>query len=220
MLLRNKGIASESLALKRCVDILLSGCLLLLFSPVMLITALAIKVCDRGPVFYRQERLTLEGKIFRIYKFRSMRIDAEKDGVARLATMHDERITAVGKWIRRWRLDELPQLLNVLKGEMSMVGPRPERPEIAAEYQSWMPEFSYRLKVKAGITGYAQILGRYDTTPYDKLLLDLMYIEGYSLFLDIKLILMTLKVLFWPESSAGIKDGARLPVEEGENANL
>lgn len=221
MLLRNKGIASESLALKRLLDIMLSACTLLLLSPVMLITALAIKLCDGGPVFYRQERLTLDGRIFNIYKFRSMRLDAEEDGVARLATVHDERITPVGKWIRRWRLDELPQLINVFTGDMSLVGPRPERPEIAEEYEKTMPEFAYRLKVKAGVTGYAQILGCYSTTPYDKLLLDLMYIEGYSVLLDLKLIFMTVKVMFWPESSSGIEDGTRLPMEdEGKDIPL
>lgn len=220
MLLRNKGISSESLALKRAMDILISGCGLLILSPFMLLTAMAIKLGDGGPVFYRQERLTLDGRVFRIYKFRSMRVDAEEDGVARLATAHDERITPIGKWLRRWRLDELPQLLNVFLGDMSMVGPRPERPEIAAEYERLMPEFSYRLKVKAGVTGYAQILGCYSTTPYDKLLLDLMYIEGYSVLLDLKLIFMTIKVMFWPESSAGIEDGSRLPVDEGNDMSL
>ena len=217
MLLRNKGIASESLVLKRLLDLVGSALLLLLASPLLLLTALAVKLWDKGPVFYRQERLTLEGRVFRIYKFRSMRPDAEEDGIARLATAHDDRVTPVGKWLRRWRLDELPQLINVLKGDMSLVGPRPERPELAAAYEKQMPEFSYRLKVKAGITGYAQVLGRYNTTPEDKLLLDLMYIEGYSLILDLKLLFMTVKIMFWPESSAGVEEEASFP---GTGRNL
>ena len=144
--------------------------------------------------------------MFKVYKFRSMRTDAESDGVARLAGENDDRITPVGKVIRKVRIDELPQILNVLKGDMSIVGPRPERPELAAENEKIMPEFSYRLKVKAGLTGYAQVLGKYNTTPYDKLRLDLMYIEQYSFLLDLKLILMTIKILFVPESTEGVKE--------------
>ena len=180
------------------------GCIVT--SPIMLITALCIKLYDGGPVFYTQDRLTRDGKVFKVYKFRSMKTDAEKDGVARLAGEHDDRITPVGRVIRKVRIDELPQLLNILKGDMSIVGPRPERPELAAENEKIMPEFRYRLKVKAGLTGYAQVLGKYNTTPYDKLRLDLMYIEQYSLLLDIKLILMTIKILFIPESTEGVKD--------------
>ena len=158
-----------------------------------------------------QKRLTIDGRVFEVYKFRSMIVDAEKDGVARLASKNDNRITPIGKFIRAVRLDELPQLLNILKGDMSIVGPRPERPEIAKEYEKTMPEFAYRLKVKAGLTGYAQILGKYNTTPRDKLLLDMMYIEKYSLFLDIKLMLMTIKILFMSESTEGIDEGTILP---------
>ena len=180
------------------------GCIVT--SPIMLITALCIKLYDGGPVFYTQDRLTRDGKVFKVYKFRSMKTDAEKDGVARLAGEHDDRITPVGRVIRKVRIDELPQLLNILNGDMSIVGPRPERPELASENEKIMPEFRYRLKVKAGLTGYAQVLGKYNTTPYDKLRLDLMYIEQYSLLLDIKLILMTIKILFIPESTEGVKD--------------
>ena len=133
-------------------------------------------------------------------------MDAEKDGVARLASEHDDRITPVGKIIRMTRMDELPQLLNVLKGDMSLVGPRPERPEIAAEYETWLPQFKSRLKVKAGLTGYAQIYGKYNTTPYDKLKLDLTYIQNYSFIMDLKLILLTVKILFMKESTEGVED--------------
>ena len=203
---RNSGLSAESLIIKRAFDILLSALGCIVTSPIMLITALCIKLYDGGPVFYTQDRLTRDGKVFKVYKFRSMKTDAEKDGVARLAGEHDDRITPVGRVIRKVRIDELPQLLNILKGDMSIVGPRPERPELAAENEKIMPEFRYRLKVKAGLTGYAQVLGKYNTTPYDKLRLDLMYIEQYSLLLDIKLILMTIKILFIPESTEGVKD--------------
>ena len=138
------------------------------------------------------------GKEFYVYKFRSMIADAEKDGVARLAEANDDRVTPVGKVIRRFRIDEFPQLINILKGEMSLVGPRPERPELTDEYDKEMPEFKFRLKVKAGLTGYAQVMGKYDTTPYDKLKMDLMYIEKYSVLLDMKIILMTVKTMFFP----------------------
>ncbi len=137
-------------------------------------------------------------------KFRSMRVDAEKDGVARLAAKNDSRITPIGKFIRAVRIDELPQLFNILKGEMSFIGPRPERPEIIAQYVEEMPEFVFRMKVKAGLAGYAQVYGKYNTTPYDKLKLDLSYIENYSVWLDLKLMLLTLKILIKPESTEGI----------------
>jgi lipopolysaccharide/colanic/teichoic acid biosynthesis glycosyltransferase len=164
----------------------------------MLIIMIAIKLDDGGPVIYKQERLTTNGKRFFVLKFRSMITDAEKDGVARLATDSDSRITRVGAFLRKCRLDELPQIFNIIKGDMSFVGPRPERPEIAAEYEKDMAEFSFRLVVKAGLTGYAQIMGKYDTTPYDKLKMDLMYIEKYSLLNDMKLILMTVKTMIFP----------------------
>ncbi|MBE6007937.1 MAG: sugar transferase [Lachnospiraceae bacterium] len=190
--------------IKRCFDIFASGVGLVVAAPFMLIIALAIKVYDKGPVLYKQTRLTINGSTFELYKFRSMIVDAEGDGVARLAKENDDRITPVGKFIRRFRLDELPQLINILKGEMSIVGPRAERPEIAEQYEKDIPEFKYRLKVKAGLTGYAQVLGRYNTSPYDKLMWDLMYIEGYSLFMDLKIIMMTIKILFIPESTSGV----------------
>ena len=142
---------------------------------------------------------------FYIMKFRSMRTDAEKDGVARLASKNDNRITPVGKFIRKCRLDELPQLFNILKGDMSFIGPRPERPEIIAQYMEVMPEFAFRMKVRAGLAGFAQVYGKYNTSPYDKLKLDLTYIENYSIWLDIKLMMLTLKVLFWPDSAEGVE---------------
>ena len=203
---RNNGLSAEQLIIKRALDLFVSLAGFIVCSPIMLITAICIKLCDGGPVFYTQDRLTKDGKVFKVYKFRSMRIDAESDGVARLAGENDDRITPVGRIIRKVRIDELPQILNIIKGDMSIVGPRPERPELAAENEKLMPEFSYRLKVKAGLTGYAQVLGKYNTTPYDKLRLDLMYIEQYSFLLDLKLILMTIKILFVPESTEGVKE--------------
>ena len=160
---------------------------------------------DGGPVLYKQIRCTRDAKEFKILKFRSMRVDAEKDGVARLAAKNDSRITPVGKFIRAVRIDELPQLINILKGEMSFIGPRPERPEIIAQYMEEMPEFAFRMKVKAGLAGYAQVYGKYNTTPYDKLKLDLTYIENYTVWLDIRLMLLTLKILFKAESTEGVE---------------
>lgn len=189
---------------KRCFDLAVAGLALVMLSPVFLVIAVLIKLQDGGPVFYKQERLTIYGATFDLYKFRSMVVDAEKDGVARLAQQNDSRITPLGAVLRRFRLDELPQLINIIKGEMSIVGPRAERPEIAAQYEKEIPEFAFRLKVKAGLTGYAQVLGRYNTTPYDKLMWDLMYIESYSMLLDLKIIMMTIKILFMPESTAGV----------------
>ena len=189
---------------KRAADIIFSLVALILLSPLMLIVAAAIKAEDGGPVFYRQTRLTLNGKQFKIIKFRSMKTDAEKDGVARLAEDNDDRITKVGRIIRKLRLDELPQLLNILSGSMSIVGPRPERPEIAEEYEESIPEFSLRLQAKAGLTGYAQVYGKYNTPPYDKVQMDLMYIANQSFSEDFRLILMTLKIMFVPSSTEGI----------------
>ena len=164
----------------------------------MLISALAIKLYDGGPVLYKQKRLTIDDKEFYVYKFRSMIVNAEKDGKPRLASEEDDRITPVGKILRKFRIDEFPQLLNILKGDMSVVGPRPERPELAQEYEKEMPEFEFRLKVKAGLTGYAQVTGVYDTSPYDKLKMDLMYIENFSIRLDLQIILMTIKTMLFP----------------------
>ena len=141
-------------------------------------------------------------KVFKIHKFRSMIVDAEKDG-AKPAEENDPRITPVGKFLRASRLDELPQLIDILVGDMSFVGPRPERIEHVQQYSEEVPEFVYRLKVRGGLTGYAQLYGKYNTTPYDKLQLDLMYIQNYSFLLDIRLILMTVKIMFMKESTEG-----------------
>ena len=194
--------------MKRVIDIVVSLIAAIILSPVFLITAIAIKATDHGPVFYKQVRLTKDGKEFKILKFRSMRVDAEKDGVARLSTgENDSRITPVGKIIRACRVDELPQLFNILIGDLSIVGPRPERPEIASQYCEEMPEFALRLQAKAGLTGYAQVYGKYNTTPYDKLTMDLMYIAHPSIVEDLKIMLATVKILFLPESTEGIAEG-------------
>ncbi|ADL35306.1 exopolysaccharide biosynthesis polyprenyl glycosylphosphotransferase [Butyrivibrio proteoclasticus B316] len=206
LLLREYAIKVEQRAIKRVIDIVLSLLLIILSSPVMLITAIAIKLYDGGPVLYKQVRCTQNRREFKIMKFRSMRVDAEKDGVARLASKNDSRITPIGKFIRKCRIDELPQLFNILVGDMAFIGPRPERPEIIAQYLEEMPEFAFRMKVKAGLAGYAQVYGKYNTTPYDKLKLDLTYIENYSVWLDIKLMLLTVKILFTPDSTEGVDD--------------
>lgn len=214
LLNRNHGLSFEQRFLKRMVDLVVSSIGLVVASPFMLITAIAIKVYDRGPVLYKQKRLTLNGREFYVYKFRSMIVDAEKKNGAQLSTQNDNRITPIGKVIRMIRFDELPQIWNIFRGDMSIVGPRPERPEIAEQYLKQMPEFGYRLKVKAGLTGFAQVMGKYNTTPYDKLKLDLMYISRFSLLEDFKLILMTIKILFRRESTTGIAEGTKTAGEE------
>ncbi len=209
----------EQAILKRAFDLLVSSVALLVLSPIMLLTALAVKLCDGGPVFYRQRRLTLNGTVFEILKFRSMCVDAEKYGGAQLSSgEEDPRITPVGRVIRRFRIDELPQLLNVLKGDMSIVGPRPERPEIAEAYERDLPEFRLRLQVKAGLTGYAQVYGKYNTTPYDKLQMDLMYIANPGFLMDLSICIATVKVLFLPESTEGFT--GQQPVSANEPDTL
>ncbi len=206
LLSRNNGLSFEQKLVKRFMDIVISLVMLIITSPFMLITAVAIKLYDGGPVFFRQKRCTINGKEFYIHKFRSMIVDAEKEGEVIPATDDDERITPVGKVIRKTRLDELPQFIDILKGDMSVVGPRPERVEHVEQYTEEIPEFAYRLKVKGGLTGYAQIYGKYNTTAYDKLKLDLMYIQNYSILLDLKLIIMTVKIVFVKESTEGFED--------------
>ena len=194
--------------IKRVFDLFASLLALIILSPIFLATAIAIKAYDKGPVIYKQERLTKNGKRFMMHKFRSMRVDAEKDGVARLSSGdNDDRITPVGRFIRKCRIDELPQLIDVLAGNLSIVGPRPERPEIAEEYMKEIPEFQLRLQCKAGLTGLAQVYGKYNTTPYDKLQMDLMYIANPSFAEDIKICFATIKILFAPESTEGVEEG-------------
>lgn len=206
----------EYLFIKRTFDILVSLFAIIVLSPFMLLTALSIKLYDHGPVLYKQIRLTKNGKSFKILKFRSMRTDAEKDGVARLSTENDERITPIGHIIRVIRFDELPQLFNILKGDMTIVGPRPERPEIAAQYVEIMPAFALRLQVKAGLTGYAQVYGKYNTEPYDKLEMDLMYINKMSVVEDLKLIFATVRILFMKESTSGIVSGQTTAIKKSD----
>ena len=204
LLTREYVLSFDQRLAKRIIDFVCALILCILGSPIMLVTAILIKAYDQGPVLYKQVRCTRDMKEFHILKFRSMRVDAEKDGVARLASKNDDRITPIGRFIRMVRIDELPQLFNILKGDMTFIGPRPERPEIIMQYMENMPEFIFRTKVKAGLAGYAQVYGKYNTTPYDKLKLDLFYIENYSIWLDIKLMLLTLKILFRPESTEGV----------------
>ena len=206
LLMKDYGLSTVQRILKRTMDILLSLIALLIGTPIMLIIAIAIKLEDGGPILFKQDRVTKDEKVFAILKFRSMIVDAEKDGISIPAVDNDPRITKVGKIIRPLRLDELPQIFNILKGEMSIVGPRPERVEHVEEYTKEIPEFIYRFKVKGGLTGYAQIYGKYNTSAYDKLRMDLIYIENYSLLLDIKLIIETVRVLFKKESTEGFKN--------------
>lgn len=200
---RNKGLSGDQIIFKRIMDLVISIPVAVLLSPLFLVIACLIKIYDRGPVLYKQERLTQDGKIFYIYKFRSMRMDSEESG-AQLAKKNDSRVTPIGKVLRALHFDEFPQLINIIKGDMSLVGPRPERPEIAEQYKKVIPEFDFRLKVKAGLTGYAQVYGKYNTTPYDKLKLDLTYIENYSFLLDVRLLFLTFKILFQKDNTEGI----------------
>ncbi len=205
-LCRNVGITWHQAVIKRLVDIILSLLALIITSPVMLITAIAIKANDKGPVFFRQERLTINDRKFMIIKFRSMIVDAEKDGKPRPAGQDDDRITKVGRFIRATRIDELPQLVNILKGDMSIVGPRPERVENVEMYTKEIPEFALRAKVKGGLTGYAQVYGKYNTAPIDKLKLDLCYIMNYSFVMDLQIVFETVKILFQKQSTEGFSE--------------
>ena len=208
LLVKGTGLSIMQKGIKRLMDIILCVIAMIPATPIMLIIALAIKLEDGGPVFYKQKRVTRGGETFDILKFRSMIVNAEQAGISIPATGDDPRITKVGKVIRALRVDELPQILNILKGDMSVVGPRPERVEHVEEYTKEIPEFEYRLKVKGGLTGYAQIYGKYNTSAYDKLRMDLMYIENYSLLLDIKLILTTVRIMFHKESTEGFEKAA------------
>lgn len=205
-LARNTGMSFFESLVKRIFDIVLSAAALIILSPVLIITAIAIKLEDGGPVFFKQERCTIDGKKFMILKFRSMIVDAEKDGRPHPAGEKDPRITKVGNVIRACRIDELPQLINILGGTMSIVGPRPERVEHVEKYTAEIPEFTFRSKVKGGLTGYAQVYGKYNTTALDKLKLDLIYIMNYSLLLDLQIIFETVKILFQKESTEGFTE--------------
>lgn len=203
---KNIGLTAEQKFIKRLMDVILSLIGIIITSPIMIVTAVCIKMNDGGPVLFKQKRCTYMGKEFWIYKFRSMIVDAEKEGVSRPATDGDDRITSVGRVIRKTRIDELPQLFNILKGDMSIVGPRPERVEHIEKYTAEIPEFSYRFKVKGGLTGYAQVYGKYNTTAYDKLKMDMLYIVNYSLLLDLQIIMETVKIIFQKESTEGFSE--------------
>ncbi len=204
LFLHNGGLSMEQRIVKRTFDIIVSGLGIIITSPVMLLIAMGIFICDRGPIIFKQPRYTRDQKIFNIYKFRSMRVATENE--VKKTTVDDDRITLVGKIIRPFRLDELPQLFNILFGHMSIVGPRPEMIELVHDYAAKLPEFNMRHKVKAGLTGYAQIYGKYNTTPQNKLNMDIHYIENYSFLQDIKLCAMTLKILFVRESTEGFSE--------------
>ncbi|MEE8886437.1 MAG: sugar transferase [Eubacteriales bacterium] len=205
--------ATRKLVVKRILDIVFSLICIIILSPLMLVMAILIKAEDGGPVFYRQERYTKGAKIFKIIKFRSMVVDAEKNGVQPSVGEEDPRITKIGKFMRKTRIDEIPQFFNVLKGDMSFVGPRPERVEHVDLYTRQIPEFRYRLSVKGGLTGYAQVYGKYNTSAYDKLLLDLMYIENQSTLLDFRIVLLTVRTIFQKESTEGFDE------QESESIN-
>lgn len=208
-------LSIEQRFLKRSMDVFVSLIAIILSSPIWIVSAIAIKACDGGPVFFKQKRATKDGAVFEVYKFRTMRQNVENRSV----TTDDDRITPIGKILRKIRMDELPQFLNILRGDMSVVGPRPEMLENVYAYTDALPEFEYRLRVKAGLTGYAQIAGKYNTSPRDKLVLDLMYIENYSVWKDIKLILQTLIVFFKSDSTEafGEKDTEIFVPYEEEN---
>ena len=202
--LKTQGMDRTYRTLKRIIDVVASALGLVVLSPLMLGTAIAVKSQDGGPVFYRQERLTRGGKRFMLTKFRSMIVNAESGTGAVLAGKEDSRITKVGRFIRSTRIDELPQLWNILKGEMTLVGPRPERPEFYEIICQEYPEFDYRLKVKAGLTGYAQLYGKYNTTFAEKARLDMYYIQHASLLWDLQLLFYTLKIIFIKDSTEGV----------------
>lgn len=217
-LCKNRTFSVEQLILKRLMDLFFSSIGILLTSPIMFFAAMIIKLQDGGPILFKQVRYTRNLQQFTLYKFRSMVIDAEKDG-ARFTIQNDKRITPFGKFMRRMRIDELPQFFNIFHGEMSLVGPRAERIENVDYYCELMPEFRYRMKVKAGLTGYAQIYGKYNTSYEDKLKLDMLYIENCSLVRDLQLLFLTLNVLFMPESTEGfvVEKLSEMDVQEAQS---
>lgn len=200
------GLTIEQRAMKRILDILVASCGLLVTAPIMLIVAIIMKLSDGGNIFYGQERLTIRKKKFKVLKFRTMVMNAESLTGPVLSGENDPRITKIGRVLRATRMDELPQFLNILKGDMSVVGPRPERPFFVEKFERKIDDYKYRTIVKAGLTGFAQIYGKYNTTAEDKAKYDLLYIKNYSIFLDLKLILLTIKIVFMKDSTEGIKD--------------
>src|SRR5215468_5662704 len=193
--------AARSASLKSGFDLVVACALIALALPLMLLVALAIKWDSQGPIFYRQERVGLGGRRFQVLKFRSMRQDAEANGQPVWAEVDDHRITRVGRFIRWARIDELPQLFNVLRGEMSMVGPRPERPFFVERFESMVPSYGKRHQVKPGITGLAQVCGSYHTDARDKLRFDLIYVSHRSVWLDVKILLRTILVIVFPKAA-------------------
>jgi len=198
------GLNFEQLFFKRILDIIISIIGIVLTSPIMIIVSIIIKLTDGGNIFYKQERVTIGEKRFQVLKFRTMVMNAEKLTGPVLAGEDDPRITKIGKVMRATRIDELPQFFNILKGDMSVVGPRPERPFFVEKFKSEISDFKYRTLVKAGLTGVAQVMGKYTTTPEDKVRYDIIYIKNYSILLDLKLILQTIKIMFMKESSEGV----------------
>ena len=219
-LCRNSGSLLIRRWIKRFFDFTLSLLAIIVLSPIFLVTAIAIKLNDGGPVFYKQERVTIGGRRFMMIKFRSMIVDAEKDGRSRPAGENDDRITKVGKIIRPTRIDELPQLINILKGDMSIVGPRPERWDHVEKYTEEIPEFVFRQKCRGGLTGYAQVYGKYNTSALDKLKMDLVYITNFSLLLDLQIILETLKILLRKESTQGFSEQAITELHDYDTTDI
>ncbi len=203
---------------KRFGDILISLFALIVFSPFILLISLLIKLEDGGPVIFKQSRLTVAGRPFTIRKFRTMKVHSELDEVQVSVSVDDPRITKVGSFLRRYRLDEIPQFFNILIGDMSVVGPRPEMMANVARYKMNLPSFVYREKMKAGLTGYAQIEGRYNTSAEDKLMLDMMYIESFSIWLDVKLILRTVTIFLKKDSTQGFQKspGSNIKAKRGD----
>lgn len=215
LFLHNGGLSMEQRIIKRTVDIILSSIGIIILGPVMLAVAIGIKLTSPGPIIFKQQRITRDQREFSIYKFRSMKVNTT--GEVKKTTVDDDRVTSIGKIIRPLRIDETPQLFNIFFGDMSIVGPRPEMVELVEDYTAKLPEFNLRHKVKAGLTGYAQIYGKYNTTPQNKLNMDLYYIEHYSLLEDVKLIAMTLKILFLRESTEGFSESnARLEKDKNK----
>jgi exopolysaccharide biosynthesis polyprenyl glycosylphosphotransferase len=199
------GLTVEQKFLKRVIDIIVSAAGIILTAPIMIVAALIIKLSDGGSPFYSQERVTINENRFKVLKFRTMVVNAERLTGPVLAGENDPRITRFGRILRATRIDELPQLFNVLGGSMSIVGPRPERPVFVEKFKRQIPDYKYRTLVKAGLSGLAQVLGKYSTTPEDKSRYDIMYIKNYSIMMDLKLILQTIKIMFMKESSEGLK---------------